>query len=346
MAFKLFLGLFTGLLSCTWLLAQTNSETPVEHMRYLSSLEQELSKKYMSYMSEVAHGGKARKLERRREDVISSVRVAIREAGKLRPYDGDASLRDAYKEYWEVLLSVFNEDYHKIVDIEEIAERSYDEMEAYLMIQEQASEKLNGEHEKLRTVYDGFAAKHNIRLIEGENKLSRKLEQTGKVNRYMNQVFLIIFKSSVQEDKMIQAFNEKDVAAVEQAKASLLKYSEEGLARLDTLRPFNGDGSMINACRKVLDFQKQEASSKFNAHIAFLVKAGEMEKLRKNIEAKPAHSRTAEEIDAYNQAIKDYNKLVADYNKANNELNAGRDKVRNNYEISRKTFVGRHTPHA
>jgi hypothetical protein len=333
--------------SCgTTLNAQTSAETPVDHMEYLSHLEQELSKKYLSYMSEVAHGGKARKMEKRREDVINSVRISIREAGKLRPYNGDASLRDAYKSYWNVLLSVFNEDYHKIVNIEEIAEKSYDEMEAYLLIQEEAGEKLNAEHERLRTVYDEFAAKNNVRLVEGQNKLSKKLDQTGKVNKYMNQVFLIIFKSAVQEEKMIEAFNAKDVAGVEQAKASLLKYAEEGLSRLDTLKPFNGDGSMVTACRKILEFQRDEAKSRFDAHIAYLMKADEMDRLKKNIEAKPANSRTAEDIDTYNKTIQDFNKLVADYNKANTSLNASRDKVRNNYEISRKTFIGRHTPHA
>ena len=346
MARRSFIVLFIVLWYGPSLFAQTNSGTPVDHMQYLSNLEQELSKKYLSYMSEVAHGGKARKMEKRREEVINSVRTSIREAGKLRPYNGDASLRNAYMSYWNVLLAVFNEDYHKIVDMEEIAEKSYDEMEAYLLIQEEAGDKLNAEHERLRVAYDDFAAKNNVRLVEGENKLSKKLDQTGKVNKYMNQVFLIIFKSTVQEEKMIEAFNKKDVGAVEQAKASLLKYSEEGLGRLDTLKPFNGDGSMVTACRKILEFQQDEAKSRFDKHIEFLMKADEMERLKKSIEAKPANSRTSEEIDSYNKTIQDFNKLVADYNKANTTLNSGRDKVRNNYEITRKSFVSRHTPRA
>ena len=74
--------------------------------------------------------------------------------------------------------------------------------------------------------------------------------------------------------------------------------------------------------------------------------ADEMERLKKSIEAKPANSRTSEEIDSYNKTIQDFNKLVADYNKANTTLNSGRDKVRNNYEITRKSFVSRHTPRA
>jgi hypothetical protein len=40
-------------------------ETAGEYMDYLSTQENELSKKYLSYMSEVAHGNRARKSERK-----------------------------------------------------------------------------------------------------------------------------------------------------------------------------------------------------------------------------------------------------------------------------------------
>src|SRR5688572_24943164 len=118
-------------------------EGPVAHMNLFNALEEDLSKKYLSYMSEVAHGRRARKMEKRRTDLLNSVSQAIYEGGKVRPYKGDVSLRDAYKTYWTVLLSIFKEDYHKIVDMEEVAEQSYDAMEAYLLTQEKAKEKLN-----------------------------------------------------------------------------------------------------------------------------------------------------------------------------------------------------------
>ncbi len=70
---------------------------------------------------------------------------------KLKPFEGDASLRDAYKDYWSVLLSVFTEEYHKIVDMEEVAEQSYDAMETYLLVQEKAGEKMDEAHGKAHT---------------------------------------------------------------------------------------------------------------------------------------------------------------------------------------------------
>src|SRR5688572_25274212 len=151
--------LFTSSLS-----AQPSGDSPVDHMNYLNQLEENLSRKYLSYMSEVAHGNRARKMEKRRVELLNSVNEAIQEGGKLRPYQGDASLRDAFKQYWVVLLSIFKEDYHKIVDMEEVAEQSYDAMEAYLLIQEKAAKKLNEAYRKVPAAYDAFAARHHVTL--------------------------------------------------------------------------------------------------------------------------------------------------------------------------------------
>jgi hypothetical protein len=321
-------------------------DSPVEHMQYFTDHEEILSKKYLSYMSEIAHGSKARKMEKRREDVVSSIRETLRETNKLRPFKGDASLRDAYKEYYSVLLSVFTEDYDKIVDMEEVAERSYDAMEAYFLIQEKAEEKLDGAYEKVKLAYEGFAAKNNVRLNEGQaSKLNRKLTKVSKVNNYMNMVFLIFFKSSVQETLLIEGVNKKDVNAVEQCKNSLLKFSIEGLSKLDTLKPYEGDGSLINACRKVLEFQRNEAQSKISAYTSFLMKEEDFNKQKKSFESKPASSRTKNDVDSYNSSVNAFNKSMAEYNKANQDLNNARTKVMTHWEITRKRFMDQHVPH-
>src|SRR6478735_10426208 len=91
------------LLATTVCGAQSN---PVEYMKQFSDRESMLSEKYMSYMSEVAHRGRARKMEKRRLEVLNGVKQKIKEIGALKPYKGDASLRDAYKEYWSVLYNV------------------------------------------------------------------------------------------------------------------------------------------------------------------------------------------------------------------------------------------------
>jgi hypothetical protein len=333
------------MLFSSFVVSAQNYTVASEYMEFLSSQDDLLSKKYMSYMSEVAHGGRARKMEKRREDVVNTIRETMRDCAKVKPFKGDASLRDAYRDYYFVLLSIFNEDYHKIVDMEEVAERSYDAMEAYLLTQQKADEKLDEANDKLKTVYGEFAAKNNVTLVKGpQSKLSKKLVKVSKVNSYMHQIFLIFFKSNVQETLMMEALEKKDLNALEQCKNSLLKFSKEGLERLDTVKAYNGDGSVITACRKVLEFHKSEAEGKVNVYTDFIMKEEEFNKLKKSYEAKRT-SASQSDADAFNKSVSNYNNAVNEYNKVNTELNNGRSKVMTNWDVTRKRFLDHHVPH-
>jgi hypothetical protein len=321
------------------------NDGPVPYMQRLTDQEQMLSKNYLSYMSSVAHGSKARKMEKRRAELITSVKEALKESAKIRPYKGDVALRDAFRGYWNVLLSVLTEDYAKIVDMEEVAERSYDAMEAYLLTQEKADEKLDEAYKKVAEAYKTFAANNNVTLRDGDSKLSRRLADLGRVNTYTNQLYLIYFKSTVQENLLFEKLNKKDINGVEQIKGSLLKYAEEGLSRLDTVKAFKNDNSLIAACRKVLEFHKAEAQNRISMYTDFLIKSDDFEKMKKAFDTKPASKRTKQDVDAYNKAVDEQNKAVVAYNKMNDELNNNRTKVMTNWENTKKRFMDTHYPH-
>jgi len=331
------------MLSASGLFAQT-PDVAVEYMDYLSSRETELSKKYLSYMSEVAHGNRARKMEKRRQELITEIKKSLGDANRLKPFKGDASLRDAYKNYWDILLKVFNEDYHKIVNMEEIAEQSYDKMEAYLLAQEKAGDVLDQAQEQVYPVVRSFAAKNNIKLIETDSRMSKQLRQVGLVNEYYHKLYLIFFKSIKQEAYMMDAFARKDINSMEQNRITLIKFAEEGLAKLDTLKPFKGDGSVITACRKVLEFHKVEAEKHVPVQNEFLIKHAEFEKLRTAFEAKPANKRTQTDVDNYNKAVNDINQALTTSNKSLETLNGSRTKVLDNWESTVKRFMEHHVP--
>jgi hypothetical protein len=326
--------------------SHAQADSPVEHMSYLNERDEVLRQKYMSYMSEVAHGQRARKMEKRREELIASIQNAIREGGKLRPYKGDVSLRNAYLEYWNILLHVFKEDYHKIVDMDEVAERSYDAMEAYLLAQEEVDKKVNEASAKISPAYEAFANKHNVTLTEGNsNKLNKKLDQVGKVNHYVNKMFLIYFKSGVQESNALEAIKASDINAIEQSKNSMLKYADEGLARLDTVKQFKGDGALLNACRKILEFHKVMATQKIPLLADFIIKAQEFEKLKKSFDSKPPNKRTQQEVDNFNRAVNEMNKEIGLYNKNSEAMFNARNKAVTTWEQSKKGFMDRHIPY-
>jgi hypothetical protein len=320
-------------------------DNPVAYMEQFSQKEEELSKNYLSYMSEVAHGSKARKMEKRRVELINSIKTSIRDVARIKPYKGDIALRDSFKEYWSVLLSVITEDYKKIVDMEEIAERSYDAMEVYLLTQEKAEEKLKEAYQKVPVAYNAFAQNNNVRLSEGQSKLNKKLIQLSEVNRYVTQIYLIYFKSSVQETLLLEALAAKDVNAIEQGRNSVLKYASEGLEKLDTVKLYKNDGSLVSACRKVLESQRTNAEKTIPHFTDFTIATQEFEKTQKTFNSKPAAKRTQADVNNYNKSVNDHNKSVNDYNKLSKSFNDNRNKVYANWDTTKKRFMDTHVPY-
>jgi hypothetical protein len=335
---------FLFLLTFTTALSQ-NPQTPVEYMKFLTDREQQLSKKYLSYMSEVAHGNRARKMEKRRQELITEIRQSLAEVTRLRPFKGDATLRDSFRHYWDILLKVFNEDYHKIVNMEEIAEQSYDNMEAYLLAQEKAGDVLDEASASIAPVYKTFADNNNVRLVDGgDSKMQQKLRQVGLVNMYNHKMFLIFFKSYKQEAYVWDAYNRKDLNGMEQNRGSLIKVCEEGLQKLDTMKAFKGDNSLVNACTKVIEFHKQEAEKQIPGLSDYILKNDEFAKIKKAFDAKPASKRTQADIDIFNKAVDELNAAVANTNKIINDTNISRQKVVDNWENARKRFMELHVP--
>jgi hypothetical protein len=110
----------------------------VEYMSYLSTQHSDIQADYMAYTSAVAHGKSARKVENRRQALIETVENAILNAKQMPAFKGNKALRDSLASCLKLTQLVLNEDYAKILDMEEIAEQSYDAMEAYMLAQDLA----------------------------------------------------------------------------------------------------------------------------------------------------------------------------------------------------------------
>lgn len=303
--------------------AAQSFETPVAYMDYIGKANEQLTLKYMVYLSSMSHGKSARKVEKRRMEVLDAINNTRYNIQGMPPYKGDKTLRDTTVTYLKILNSVFNEDYGKIVNMEEIAEQSYDAMEAYMLAQEKANEKLQQASEKQNLMQKQFAEKHNIKLQQNTSELEAKMKTASEVMHHYNEVYLIFFKSYKQEAYLMEAVANKNVNGIEQNINSLQGFAEEGLEKLKTLKPYTGDGSLISACRNMLNFYKEEAK-KSSAISDFFLKEENFTKIKKKFEAKPAGSRTQKDVDEFNKAVSDINAGVNTYNNTNNELNKKR----------------------
>src|SRR3954470_11496023 len=102
--------------------------TPVGYMDAFGKAHDQMNKTYMTYMSAVGHGKRARKIEKLRQKVVETIIDTKNNTNGLGAYKGDNSLRQSSVDYITLVYHVFNDDYAKIVNMEEIAEQSYDQM--------------------------------------------------------------------------------------------------------------------------------------------------------------------------------------------------------------------------
>ncbi|HLC84119.1 MAG TPA: hypothetical protein VJI69_09830 [Bacteroidia bacterium] len=314
---------------------------------YLDKMSKEfkdISADMWDYTSAVAHGKSARKVESRRKDVLKSNMDAQSKIRSMGAFDGDKTLKDSVLAFLKLSYNVINYDYAKIVDMEEIAEQSYDAMEAYLLAQEKANEKLNASGEMLDAQYSAFAAKNNITLVDKEDKIDKNLKVAGLAFKYYNVVYLIFFKSYKQEAYMIDALNKNDVNGLKQNADALSKAADEGLAKLDTLKAFKGDNTLKVSCKELLTFYKKEATAKIPTIVNFAVKKENFDKIKTAMDAKDPKSRTKEDIDGFNAAVNDFNKASNEYNTVNNELNTNRTNFLNKWNDAVSRFMDKQVP--
>ncbi len=314
-----------------------------DYIGFINKKNEALTTKYMVYLSAVSHGKSTRKVEKRRTDVVNSISDTKYEIMAMPPWQGDKSFRDTTVAYLKILNIVFNEDYGKIVNMEEVAEQSYDAMETYMLAQQKAYEKLNEASDKQRESEKKFAAKNNVNLIETTSEIGSKAKIANEVLNHCNEIYLIFFKPYKQEGYLIEAMNHKDLVGMEQDINSLKKFAEEGLEKLKKAKGYEGDGSLINACRSMLIFYKSEATR--SAALAdFFLKEENFNKIKKQFDSKPSGKRTQQDIDQFNQAVNDINNARKNFNDTNNSLNKERADGLNNWNKTYNNYLDDHMP--
>lgn len=321
--------------------AQTYA-SPVEYMNDVFGKFGTYRDDLWDYMRTAARGRSARKVEKRRSELLRSTAIVRRDLSRMAAYEGDVALRDAAVTYMDLTYKVLNEDYDKIVDLEAIAEESYDMMEAYLKAKEMANTRLDEASEMLEAAQEEFAEANNINLIEGEvSKRDQKISRAAEVFSYYNRVYLVFFKSFKQEAYWLEAVNNADVNAMVQNQNNLKKYALEGLSMLDTMEVYADDPSLIMATQEMLQFYVDEAEAA-QVMANFYLEKDNFERIKQALDAKPAKKRTQEDIDQYNAAVNTYNEATNAFNQTNEELNKQRNKFLNEWNKAGEKYISKH----
>ena len=334
--------LVLGILILEFAAAAQDFDNPLEYMDAISKQNENISKKFLSYTSASAHGKRAKKVENLRMKLLDEVQEARMNIGGMPSFKGDKTYRDTSVSFMKLYYNVLNEDYSKIINMEEIAEQSYDAMEAYMMAEEMVDKKLEEANEKMKLAQQGFAAKNNITLTESKSELGDMMKQVHEMNVYYHQVYLLFFKPYKQEGYMMEAVEKNNITGIEQNKSSLLKYAEEGLQKIKEVKPFQGDNSLLSACHNMLSFYVKEVNENMNTLSDFLLTKERFDAIKKEFDKKS--SPTKEEVDTFNKSVKDINSASQAYNNANQTLNKQRNEALNDWKKSVNVFFDEHTP--
>ncbi|RMG28997.1 MAG: hypothetical protein D6730_04685 [Bacteroidetes bacterium] len=316
-----------------------------QYMEAMFAQHPQFTQALWNYVRVAARGKNAKRIENRRLELLATTSQIRSVVNRMPPYEGDASLRDSVVKYFGLVYDILNEDYAKIVNLEEIAEQSYDLMEAYILTKEKANEKLEEASDMLDLVQASFAARHRIILQRGEkSEESHKLETAGEVIKYYNAIYLPFFKCYKQEAYLLEALERTDLNSLMQNQNALAQYAREGLHQLDSLPDYAGDASLKQAAAKLFDFYLDEGTEKARVLTGFFLKQEQLQKMQAIIESKKPQERSQQDIDQYNQAVESYNQAVTAFNQANQELNAQRGLLLEDWNKAVDAFMDRHVP--
>ncbi len=319
-------------------------KTASDYMSYIGNESQQVSKQMLAYVSATAHSNRAQKSEAERNRLIEMLKASRDKVAAMPPFEGDAAYRDGVVKYMELNYNVMKQDYEKIMDMEAIAEQSFDLMEAYITAQQEANKKVNEAMDELAVVQKKFGAKYNIKIVESDNEVSKKLEQANEVIQYYNQVYLIFFKSYKQEFYTMDAVKQRNMNAIEQNRNAQIATATEGLTALESIPAFKGDNALKQSCKSALEFHKAEAETDFKTTVDFYVKKENFEKEKKAFEALKAAEKTQERVNQYNQAVVDYNTAVQQANTSNEASNAKRTDITNGWNKTVNDFMEKYIP--
>ncbi len=320
-------------------------KVPTDYLSFINKEQTAISKSTWKYTSAVAHSKSARKIDNTRKQLIKNIQVSKKKIEALKDgYKGDIEYRDQIVQYFAFCESNLNDEYDKIINMQEVAEQSYDYMEAYMLMRDKVNEKLDAEAEKADNAFRSFALKYQITLSDGDTELTKKIKKSNEVFDYHTALYLIFFKANFTDLTLSKAIEAKDIGAIQQNAGSLVSYADEGLLKLKDIKPYNGDSSLLNATKKALEYYKKEGNEYAPKVVGFYMFNDKFENAKKSIESKSSKDRSKEEIDNFNNMVKQVNKEIENFNKINNSnFNDKKDSVEN-WNNTGDTFISRHVP--
>ncbi len=330
--------LFIVSLTC----AAQDFKTPMEYLNFIGKESKPITANTWKYTKAVAHSKSARKIDNTRKSLIKSIQAAAKKIGATNGYKGDVEYRDQLLSYYAISEKYINEEYDKIINMQEVAEQSYDFMEAYITTRDMVNQKINEEVDKLNANQKEFANKYNISIGDDDSKMAKNMEISNEVFKNQSDMYLIFFKVYITDANLMKAVEKKDISTIQQNASALESFVTEGFEKLKEAKPYKNDPMLVNATKKVLEFYKKEALEFAPAVAEFMLLSQKAEDSKKAMDSKGKPTKA--ETDAYNKTVNELNKAVDAYNKLNTKYFNDRNNAITAWNNASDGFVSKHVP--
>ena len=316
-------------------IAQSTSN-PEEYMNYFLEEFDSLNSNILAYQNSINHGRSARKVERKRIELINSSEISLNKFKVSNDFKGNNEFKKSAIEYFSTINTLLKEDYKHIVDLETVAEQSYETMKEYLESQKLARNTLSKSLNELEESQNKFAAKYDLTPLE----LSKPMENVNQVIDHYNDIFLVFFKSNKEEGYLLDAIGDGDIGKIEEGRISLKSNTDEGLEKLTNVALYSGDNSLVEATETLLRFYAYEGD-RMQLATDYFITLENFNKVKEAFEQKKESQRTQEDVDQYNNAINKMNFAVEAYNEANEIMNKERSSLIHNWNRVAEEFKNR-----
>ncbi|WP_040278037.1 LIC11966 family surface protein [Psychroserpens damuponensis] len=314
-----------------------------EYLDFIAEEQEEITKNMWKYTKAVAHSKSARSIDGKRKKLLKTIDQAIAKISKADGFEDD-DYKNKVLKHMTFNKDLLNQDYAKIIDMKEVAEQSYDAMEAYILAQEMADQKMEESQQEYERNFYEFTAKHNIQIIESESDLGKKMKISNEVFEHYHDLYLTYFKVYINEVYLMDAIQKNDVSAIQQNANALVTAAKEGLEILKTKNTYKNDKSIIEATKKAFEFFIEEGEIQIPKITEFLILNEDFVKIKTALEQTNERKRTKEQVDNYNKKVKEVNNGANNYNKVNAQLNTKRQNVINGLNATNVNFLSKHIP--
>jgi len=318
--------------------------TALDYMNFISRQQVLIVKSSWRYTQAIAHSKDDRTIDKKRTILIRSIDRAIMKITKAQGFEGETEYKEKVLRNLEINKSLLLEDYAEIIDMQAVAEQSYDAMEAYILAQELADQKMAEAQKEYEENFYAYAKKHDITVFEGQSELGKKMEISNKVFDYHNDLYLIFFKVHFNESNLLDAIKEKDISAIRQNINALKVAVQEGLKDVDSVPLYKKDDRIVKAVKEVFQIHLNEADNTIPQILDYLVLQEDFEKIQAAIEKTPETDRTNEQIDNYNNKVDVLNEKSELINKLIDKLFKERNKKLERLDRANAKFLDKHVP--